>query len=487
MRLNAIIRAALTCLALPLTHAASLQARWPTATISVDASKQYQIVDGWGCAEAFQRAEDVLGKGGLSAANQSYVLDLLFDVNKGAGFTILRNGIGSSNSSASNFMNTIEPVSPGRPNGTPNYTFDDYNSGQFPLSQLAKLRGLPYIYADAWSAPGFMKTNGDDMNGGSICGVTNAPCKSGDWKQAYADYLIQYYQFYAQNGVKIDYLGFLNEPSLDTTYASMLSNGTQAADFIRVLGATIEREQIDVGITCCDDYGWNQQEALIAGLQVVDSSGKSAQDYLSVITGHGYGYPANFTLSTPLRTWLTEWADLTGDYTPYSFWNNSGPGEGLTWANNIQVAFTQANVSAFLYWIGAENATSNSALISLIGDEVVPSKRFWAYAQFSKFVRPGAHRVKATSTDPLLAVTAFENANGGPVAFQILNNATADYDIKASVEGGKSCQWVVPYITNNQYDLQAQQAIAVGSDGSFTGRVPAKSLVSFVQCVPSLV
>lgn len=175
---------------------------------------------------------------------------------------------------------------------------------------------------------------------------------------------------------------------------------------------------------------------------------------------------------------MTEWADLTGDFTPYTFWNNSGPGERLTWANNIQVAFTKANVSAFLYWIGAENSTTNSALINLIDDEVVPSKRFWAYAQSSKFVRPGAKRIEATSSQHSVTVSAFQNANGN-IAFQVIINATTD----CTCLGRSHCQHVMPYITSNLYDLQAQQAIVVGTDGCFNGTIPAKSLVSFVQWV----
>jgi O-glycosyl hydrolase len=98
----------LALLVLPIAFAASVpEARSPSACISIDPTKTFQEVDGFGCSEAFKRAEDVLGRGGLSQVNQSYVLDLLFDVEKGAGFTILRNGIGSTNNSNVNYMNTI--------------------------------------------------------------------------------------------------------------------------------------------------------------------------------------------------------------------------------------------------------------------------------------------------------------------------------------------------------------------------------------------
>ena len=466
---------------LPLALAFSLSrprsTSQPTASIDVDTKVQYQEVDGFGCSEAFQRAEDIFGEYGLSAANINYVLDLLFSEELGAGFTILRNGIGSSNSSASNYMNSIEPYSPGSPTATPHYTFNYNDSDQFPLAQQAYARGLQTLYGDAWSAPGYMKTNDDDSYGGYLCGVTNTSCSTGNWMQAYANYLVQWARFYIDAGVPVTNIGFLNEPQLDVDYASMLSDGTQAAEFIRVLAKTIDASGLDLKINCCDGVGWEEQEDMLPGLQ---AGPDPAIDYLSVITGHGYDSPPNFTLSTTLKTWLTEWADLSGDYTPYTFFEDGGPGEGLTWASYIQVAFVNANVSGFLYWEGVENSTSNSALINLLGNTVIPSKRFWTFAQFSKFVRPGARRVQATSSDPLVTVSSFLNQDGR-LATQIINNATTAYTLDFSISSYTSTSSLIqPYLTDNTNNLTQLSSINVDSNGKFSADVPPRSLVSFV-------
>ena len=82
------------------------------------------------------------------------------------------------------------------------------------LSHQAISRGVNTIYADAWSADGYMKTNGDQNFGGYLCGVTNATCATGDWRQSYANKIVKYIQDYAANGITIDYVGFLNEPDL---------------------------------------------------------------------------------------------------------------------------------------------------------------------------------------------------------------------------------------------------------------------------------
>lgn len=71
-------------------------------------------------------------------------------------------------------MNTILPTCPSSPTGTPDYKWDGKDSGQLFLSQKAVSYGVNQFYADAWSAPGCMKTNNNDANGGSLCGVSLA-------------------------------------------------------------------------------------------------------------------------------------------------------------------------------------------------------------------------------------------------------------------------------------------------------------------------
>lgn len=57
-----------------------------------------------------------------------------------------------------------------------------------------------------------MKTNNNQNEGGYLCGVSGELCSSGDWRQAYADFLVKYVQDYASVGIDVTHLGFLNEP-----------------------------------------------------------------------------------------------------------------------------------------------------------------------------------------------------------------------------------------------------------------------------------
>jgi O-glycosyl hydrolase len=184
--------------------------RRQAVVINVNLAQKFQTMDGFGASEAFQRA---LTMQKLPETEQRKFLDLMFSMDKGAGLSILRNGIGSSPDMRDDHMVTIQPKNPGGPNAEPQYVWDKSDNGQLWVSREAvHTYGLKTIYANAWSAPGYMKSNGNDANGGSL---------SSEWRQAYANYLAQYVKFYAAENITITHLGFLNEPDLTYVLSSL--------------------------------------------------------------------------------------------------------------------------------------------------------------------------------------------------------------------------------------------------------------------------
>jgi len=387
----------------------------PRVKITVDAQIHHQQIDGFGISQAFQRARQVQR---LVPTEQQKALDLLFSTETGAGLTILRNGIGSSTNYSSDWMKSIAPRGPASANGTLQYEWDGDDAGQVWLTKEALQRagGDLTVYANAWSTPGYMKTNGQDSNGGSICGTREADCASGDWRKAYAEYLIQLLRFYKEKeNITISHLGFSNEPDLNQTYASMQSSGFQAADMLKVLRPTLEASEFNkVKVVCCEATGWGDGQDILAELQSIPD----AESTIDVYSAHGYSVNPALPLETRAKVWQTEWADLDGKWN--TAWDNLGKeGEGISWANKIHQALTLSNISGFLYWIGVENDVSNSALVHIQNGTVIPSKRLWAMAQYSRFVRPGAVRVEARSDVGYVRVSAFLNRDGR-IAVQVL-------------------------------------------------------------------
>jgi hypothetical protein len=127
----------------------------------------------------------------------------------------------------------------------------------------------------------------------------------------------------------------------------MLSNGQQAAAFIKVLRPALDAANLtNVGIVCCESTGWSQAQSIYSGIK---SSG--ADSMLAVVSSHEYTSRASGSLSTTHHSWSSEYADLNGGWT-ISWYGGGGAGEGMTWANTIYTAIVNANVSGYIAWEG---------------------------------------------------------------------------------------------------------------------------------------
>ncbi|KAH8710044.1 glycoside hydrolase superfamily [Phaeosphaeriaceae sp. PMI808] len=455
-----------------LASATSLETR-QSQRVTVDLTKKYQTIDGFGFSGAFQRANLIVK---LQAPKQREVLDLLFNTTSGAGFSIVRNGIGSTPNSDKDFMNSILPKCPSKPaDVTVNYSgyvWDGKDSGQLFLSQKAQEYGVKTFYANAWSAPGCMKTNGQENNGGTLCGVSGASCSSGDWKQAYANYLVAYINFYASAGIKVTHLGFLNEPDFTASYASMLSSGTQAADFIKVLRPTLDRNNLtSVGINCCEATGWN-----VASQHAQQIISAGAEPLVYAITSHEYSSRISGVMQTKARVWQTEYSDLNGGWST-AWYTNGGSGDGFQWANTVFNGIVNSNLSAYIFWEGiqdrATNNNNNEKLILIDGQKYEVSKRLWAFAQF-RVVRPGAVRIGASGGSNLKS-GAFRNVDGS-VAVVMINSAANAQTVSVALSGYPNVQ---AWYTDNTHDMSAT-TVTVGSDGVASASVPARGMISFL-------
>jgi len=438
-------------------------------TITINGGTTYQTIAGFGASEGFGQASTLLDSGGATQA-----LNYLYSTSGGAGLTILRNEISADSGS------TIEPNAPSSPTATPTYEplsaiGDD--QGQLTLAQDIKADyGVTDIFADAWSAPAFMKTNDATDEGGTLCGVSGATCSSGNWEQAYADYLEQYAADYNAAGVPLSYIGPENEANLSTDYDSMQMSPTQTANFLDVLGPTMAASGLPTQVECCATEGWDYAQQYAAAIEA-DST---ASADTAVFTSHGYTEaPTSALTGWTKPAWETEWSTFES-WDPA--WDDGTDASGMSWAQNIFNGLDEANLSAFLYWWGSSTPSSNGdneSLIQINGSTVTPSGRLWAFANFSDYVRPGAVRIGATSGDGNITTDAFKNTNN-TIAIVAMNTSTSSDTDTYSLTGTGVANGatVTPHLSNASNDVATQATTSVSS-GSFSYTIPARSLVTF--------
>ena len=251
----------------------------------------------------------------------------------------------------------------------------------------------------------------------------------------------------------------------------------QTANLMAILGATLARSGLSTRAECCASISWNYAQQYAAAIE----TDKAANTATALFTSHGYFVP----LDSPLRgwskpVWETEWAPFgTGPFD--AAWDDGSLASGFTWAQNIYTGLTTANLGAFLYLWGANTSTTtitgpNTGLVEVKGDTVATSGRLWAFASYSRFIRPGAVRIGATTSAAGLEVSAFRNSDGS-IAVVVLNSAHSRQVASFSLRGLDAAH-VTPYLTDTSHQLSAQPPITV-RNSAFTATLPPRSLVSY--------
>jgi glucuronoarabinoxylan endo-1,4-beta-xylanase len=444
-------------------------------TIEIDPSLTYQRIDGFGAS----MVDQVAGESGLpynleslDAAHRSQVEDLLFSPTSGIGLNMLRLELGAGetypNGSTPVPDFTIEPSAPASPSSTPSYVWDSNADGQVQIAKDAVARGVSTIYADAWSAPAFMKTS-NNVYGGNLCGLSS--CASGDWTLAYANYLAKYVQDYASDGVTLNYVSPFNEPYSTTDYQSMTANPAQLATFVATLGSTFATDGLATKVASSDVGSANEADWYQQAIEA-NSAAAAAQ---SVATFHSYaGTPAAMPSAALVGkdSWQSEFT-CVGDK-----WNtaySTGDCDGQHWAQTIYTAMNNG-VSAYLGWTGAWSHTDNEDLIRITGSSTYQvSSRVWAMGNYAKYVHAGATRIEAASSSNSILSTAYKNPDGSYVAV-VSNTSGSPQTLNLTGLNGGS---VTPVLTDDTTNLVAQSPVSVGSAGvSLT--IPASSTVTYV-------
>src|SRR6185437_5773477 len=277
--------------------------------------------------------------------------------------------------------------------------------------------------ADAWSAPAFMKTNGSQDNGGQVCGVSGTSCASGDWRQAFANYLIQYARDYAAAGVPLTYVGPTNEPDFSASYDSMTMSAAQIASLLDVVGPAVKSSGLATQIECCDATGWPNTGTYA---KAVGADSTALAD-TTVFSSHGYsGAPTTPLSGWTKHVWQTEWfGNDSSSWDPA--WDDGTADSGLTWEQHIYQGLTGANLSAFLFWQGADPNNGNGGLVFLQSNgTAAASGRLWAFANYSRYIHPGAVRIAATSSNSGVDISAHKNTDGTVAVVALNTNSSSD-------------------------------------------------------------
>jgi O-glycosyl hydrolase len=321
---------------------------------------------------------------------------------------------------------------------------------ELPAAQRAVELGA-MVFATPWTPAANLKSN-NNTTGGFLL-----PQNYG----AYADHLLAFRDFMAQNGVPIEAISVQNEPDIAVDYQSCDWTPQQISDFLIQQGPRFG----DTRVIAAESFNFN-----VAQTDPILNNAQAAAQF-DIVAGHLYGRaPFDYTLARQRgkEVWMTE------HYTD----SGNEPDRANQWPLALGVAAEMhasmtSNYNAYVWWYIRRG-------YGLILDNQQVSKRGWLFSQYSSFVRPGFVRVQAS--DPAgvqgVDVTAYKNGPG-KVVVVALNQATQARTINLDVFG--SCVTDFERFTTSQTKNRQDDGAVALANGRVQVTLDAQSLTTFVS------
>lgn len=409
--------------------------------IFVDPSHQFQSVIGFGGAITDASAETFAK---LPKQKQAEILRAYYDSVNGLGYNIVRTNMNSCDFSSDSYTYVQD-----NDKSLSTFNIDHDKKYRLPLLQQAKKAiGKDFtLYVSPWSPPAWMKDNNSMIHGGHL---------KTEYYDAWANYFVKYIQALEKNNLPVWGLTVQNEPMANQIWESCIFSAEQERDFLKKsLGPVLWKN----GMKDKKVIVWDHNRDLIYQYASTILNDPEAAKY---VWGTGIHWYETWTKSSPLfdnvkllkesfpnnNLIFTEGCKEKYDFAKINDWSlgEMYGNQILNDLNNGITGWTDWNI--LLDTQGGPNHVGNFCFAPIHADvntgELYYTKEYWYIAQFSKFIRPGARRVIASSNRDKLQTTAFLNQDGRLVVV-VLNTSDDQLDYSLWIKGNASKAISLPH------------------------------------------
>lgn len=369
--------------------------------IFVDPSKTFQSFLGIGGALTDASAETFYK---LPKAQQDEILNAYYNDRTGIGYTLGRTHMQSCDFSSDTYSYVKDNDAALK---TFNVDHDRKYRIPFIKAVLAAAGGKLTMFATPWTPPAWMKTNNDMLHGGKL---------KPEYDQAWANFYIKFIQTYEKEGIPIWGLSVQNEPMAVQKWESCIYTAEDERDFIKnYLGPTLHKN----GMADKKLIIWDHNRDLMYQRASTVLEDPEAAKYVWGTGFHWYVHDdfenvKRVREAFPAKNLLfTEGCADTYDASKINDWKY-GEMYGKSMVNDFNngvVGWTDWNV--LLDENGGPNHVGNFCFAPIHADvktgKLTYMNSYYYIGHFSKFVRPGAKRVIASSNRDELMTTAFIN------------------------------------------------------------------------------
>ncbi len=341
------------------------------------------------------------------------------------------------------------------------------------------VNGFDHIIGNCNSAPGWLKTNGQHTNGGTLI--------SGGEKE-YSEFLIAFLKgMKTRYNINVTAISPTNEPDFEVTYESMNTTPVELSSILTTLNARLEQASLqNIKILSPECFRVHSETNNSKGTTNYINklfSEVYVKNAVDVVATHTYAdkdHTANWSslknASLGKAVWVTESANLKSldhsmtDAANYAKWIIRGFNEGGMTA-----------YMAHLFYEEADDVNGYAALVAWKnnGDIILP-KRYFAFKHFTNLIKPGFKRIETVISNTNIFVSSFISIDGKQIVMQVFNDSGAQNISFEIPEGSKS---ILHYNTTNSDGedfLLNPKTTLIGKNNFFTIDIADLSMHSFV-------
>jgi glucosylceramidase len=385
------------------------------AIIQIDTNQKMQTIIGFGGAFTEASAYNLLR---VNKEERQKAIKAYFDPVDGLGYSIGRVSIHGCDFSLNSYL-YIDDFDD---------TLDSFSiKRDQPIIDLIKEasrhRGQNIkILASPWTPPFWMKDNQSPIKGGKLLPK---------YDQIWANYFVKFIRTYEKAGVDVFSVTVQNEPMAVQRWDSCIYEAEDEARFVKVLGKTFEKENLDQKI-----YIWDHNRDLMFDRTKKVLADKEASKYVYGTAFHWY----DNELFDEVKKTHDAFPDKHLIFTEGCQEGGPHPGEyavGERYGRNIINDLRNYNEgyidwNLFLDDTGGPNHVNNLCsspiLLNIFQEQLLKNPSYYYIGHFSKYIKPGAIQI-ASSINQGLYTVAFENPNGSKIVV-IQNEKDQDFTIE---------------------------------------------------------
>lgn len=293
------------------------------------------------------------------------------------------------------------------------------------------------LFASPWSPPAFMKDNNSRFNGGHL---------KKEYYDMWSDYFVKFIEAYKKEGIEISAVTVQNEAMAVQTWESCVYTAEEEADFIKSsLGEKMAKMGVDI-------YIWDHnKESLYKRARAVFGDSEASK-YVKGIACHWYSGD-HFEQLNMVKTMFPDKDIIFSEGCASSSEKGVKIKDGLSFGERYAreiINLYKEGLSSFCDWnliLDEENGPFHNRISPDFCDapiivnqktgEIIKEPSYYYIGHISRFVKPGAVRIGASSYTEDVEVLAFQNPDGS-IALIALNRSDCDRRMRIIADDTKS-------------------------------------------------